>query len=331
MSKALISIPGHFSCTMQYSHLFGPVRSRRLGRSLGIDLVPVKTCSFDCVYCECGHTTRVTRERQEFFPVREVLCELSDYLSQSPELDFITFSGSGEPTLSTSIGEVIRFLKSEFPRYRVAVLTNGSLLWHPEVREDLLSADVVLPTLSSVFEDTFRKIQRPAPGILVSQIIDGLERFREEYHGDIWLEVFIIPGINTGPRELDGLRAAIERIRPDRVQLNTLDRPGTEDWVNPALPEELERIREVLGLSGMYAVQPVGYELSAGATMDLEWADARARVSGLIRRRPCTLDDISDSTGLPQRQILKILREIQSSGALEERREARGTFFFCPG
>jgi wyosine [tRNA(Phe)-imidazoG37] synthetase (radical SAM superfamily) len=315
---------------MHYSHIFGPVHSRRLGRSLGIDLVPVKTCSYDCVYCECGHTTLKMKERHEFFPLHEVLSEIQDYLSRSPELDFITFSGSGEPTLSTSIGEVIRFLRHSFPRYRVAVLTNGSLLWRPEVRDDLLPADVVLPTLSSVFETTFRKIQRPAAGISVAQILEGLERFREEYTGEIWLEVFIIPGINTSQRELEGLRAAIGRIRPDRVQLNTLDRPGTEDWVRPASAEELEQIRGVLGFSGVNAVEPVRYEISAGSTMTREWSDAVALVHDLIRRRPCTLDDISASTGNSRREILKILREIQLSSVIEQKREERGIFFFCP-
>jgi wyosine [tRNA(Phe)-imidazoG37] synthetase (radical SAM superfamily) len=315
---------------MQYSHLFGPVHSRRLGRSLGIDLVPVKTCSYDCVYCECGPTTSETIERREFFPIREVLSEIQDYLCRSPELDFITFSGSGEPTLSTSIGTVIRFLKHSFPRYRVAVLTNGSLFHRPDVRYDLLPADVILPTLSSVFEATFRKIQRPTSGISVADVLEGLERFRNQYPGEIWLEVFIIPGINTSQRELGGLRAAIGRIRPDRVQLNTLDRPGTEEWVLPASAEELERIRNMLGLSMVKAVEPVRYELSAGATMTREWSDAVARVHDLIRRRPCTLDDISASTGLSRREILKILREIQITSGIEEKREERGIFFSCP-
>ncbi|HNI42632.1 MAG TPA: radical SAM protein, partial [Methanoregulaceae archaeon] len=166
---------------MKFSHLFGPVHSRRLGRSLGIDLVPVKTCSFDCVYCECGHTTRETTERQEFFPLREVLEELRTYLSSAPVLDFITFSGSGEPTLSTSIGDVICFLKESYPQYRVAVLTNGSLFWRFDVRNDLMQADLVLPTLSSVFEETFSRIQRPAPGIHVAEVIEGLIQFRREY------------------------------------------------------------------------------------------------------------------------------------------------------
>jgi wyosine [tRNA(Phe)-imidazoG37] synthetase (radical SAM superfamily) len=315
---------------MQYSRLFGPVHSRRLGRSLGIDLVPFKTCTYNCVYCECGPTTVESMERREFFPIREVLDELRDYLSGSPELDFITFSGSGEPTLSSSIGEVIRFLKDSYPAYRIAVLTNGSLLSRSDVRQELLPADVILPTLSSVFDDTFHKIHRPAPGISAMQIVEGLECFRKEYTGEIWLEVFIIPGINTRPEELDGLRAAIERIRPDRVQLNTLDRPGSAAWVQPASPAELERIRSLIGLTGIEAVEPVRYELSAGSTMTGEWSDAVNRVRELIRRRPCTLDDISASTGLSRRDILKILREIQAGLIIEEKREERGVFYFCP-
>ncbi|MCG7854521.1 MAG: radical SAM protein [Methanoregulaceae archaeon] len=315
---------------MQYSHLFGPVHSRRLGRSLGIDLVPFKTCSYNCVYCECGRTTVKTVERREFFPIDEVLAEIRAYLSHSPELDFITFSGSGEPTLSSSIGEVIRFLKDSYPAYRISVLTNGSLLWRSDVREELLPADVILPTLSSVFDDTFRKIHRPVPGISAMQIVEGMECLRKDYTGKIWLEVFIIPGINTSPEELDGLRAAIERIHPDRVQLNTLDRPGSEDWVRPASSGELEEIRSFLGLTGVEAVEPVRYELSAGSTMPGEWSDAVARVHEMIRRRPCTLDDISASTGLSRREILKILREIQSGSIIEEKREDRGIFYFCP-
>lgn len=314
---------------MQYAHLFGPVHSRRLGRSLGIDLVPFKTCSYDCVYCECGHTTREATERCEFFPVREVLEEVRDYLSRSPPLDFITFSGSGEPTLSLSIGAVIRFIKQAFPGYRVAVLTNGSLLWRRDVREDLLPADIVLPTLSSVFDPTFRKIHRPAPGISAGQIVAGLELFRRDYPGEIWLEIFIIPGVNTGIRELEGLRDALRMISPDRVQLNTLDRPGSEEWVRPASPAELDRIRSVLGLTGIEPVEPVRYELSAGSTMAEEWTATISRVRELLMRRPCTLEDLAAATSLSRREILKILREIQVTTPVEERREERGTFYYC--
>lgn len=313
---------------MTYSHLFGPVLSRRLGRSLGVDLVPYKVCSFDCVYCECGDTTKVVLEREDFFPVEEVLDELEDCLSRSPVLDFVTFSGSGEPTLSLSIGICIRFLKERFPSYRVAVLTNGTLLWRDDVRKDLLDADIVLPTLSSAIEETYRRIHRPAPGLPVELIITGIEQFRNEYDGEIWLEIFIIPGINTTKTELEALQRAIQRIQPDRVQLNTLDRPGTESWVIPASPGELLRLRDILGDAGVEAVKPVTQGYLPGTPVS-DWTDAVKMVHGLLRRRPSTLEDICDATGLNRREVLKILREIGANVKISEGGEKREIFYSC--
>lgn len=231
-------------------HLFGPVFSRRLGHSLGIDLVPFKTCTYDCIYCECGATTGMSATRQEFFPVREVLDELDHYLVSSPGLDYITFSGDGEPTLSLSIGEVIRYLRVRYPSYRIAVLTNASLLNDPAVRLDLLSADLVLPTFSTGNEDTFRAIHRPISGITAQSVLEGIIQFRKEFSGKIWLEVFIIPGMNTSDREMGDLRRVISMMGPDRVQINTLDRPGTERWVSPASLLEIERVLSCLGIMG---------------------------------------------------------------------------------
>jgi wyosine [tRNA(Phe)-imidazoG37] synthetase (radical SAM superfamily) len=314
---------------MHYHHIFGPVHSRRLGRSLGIDLVPFKVCSFDCVYCECGGTTLETLERREFFPAHEVIDELEDYLSGSPTLDFVTFSGSGEPTLSLSIGPVIRYLKTCFPLYRVAVLTNGSLLWSEEVRRDLVQADVVLPTLSSAVQETFQRIHRPVPGLTVGGIIHGIEQFRNEYDGQIWLEIFIIPGINTSEPELEKLKTAIRRINPDRVQLNTLDRPGTEEWVRPASKEELERIQTMLGIAGIESVEPVSYDTLHETPMAPDWKKAVEDVHELLRRRPSTLEDLSSGTGLGRREILKILREIGGRFPVLERKQGGRTFYFC--
>ncbi|MBP1928817.1 wyosine [tRNA(Phe)-imidazoG37] synthetase (radical SAM superfamily) [Methanolinea mesophila] len=312
---------------MQYHHLFGPVCSRRLGRSLGIDLVPFKVCTFDCVYCECGATTRKTLERQDFFPFEEAIAELTDYLSAGPDLDFITFSGSGEPTLSLSIGRIIRFLKDRFPGYRVAVLTNGGLLHDPGVRADLVGADMVLPTLSTAVPETFAKIHRPAQGQDILEIIDGLSRFRQEFPGEIWLEVFIIPGLNTTDVELAALRKAIQLIDPDRIQLNTLDRPGTEEWVNPAPPAELSRIARFLGLPGTEAVESIHYGFSHAVPCG-EIAD---HILAVLRRRPCTLDDIAAATGFHRREIAKFLREFEIEGRIISKREERGIFFSCRG
>jgi wyosine [tRNA(Phe)-imidazoG37] synthetase (radical SAM superfamily) len=211
-----------------------------------VDLVPLRICTFNCVYCECGTVPTFCTKRKVFCDEREVVSELDTFLSGSPSLDHITFSGSGEPTLSLSIGNVIRFIKTQFPQYRVAVLTNGSLLSDPAVRNDLLPADVVLPTLSSVNEETFRAIHRPSPEIRLADIIAGIRQFRKEYAGALWLEVFVIPGLNTTEEEIAGLRDILRTIRPDRVQLNTLDRPGTEEWVQEAGAAELERMQNLL-------------------------------------------------------------------------------------
>jgi wyosine [tRNA(Phe)-imidazoG37] synthetase (radical SAM superfamily) len=305
-------------------HIFGPVSSRRLGRSLGIDLVPLKTCTYDCVYCECGETTRLSTKREIFFPVQEVYAELTDFLSTSPPLDFITFSGSGEPTLSLSIGEVIRFLKSNYPAYRVAVLTNGSLLSDPEVRRDLLPADVVLPTLSTVVNQTFLKIHRPESGISLEKILTGFVQFRKEYSGEIWLEVFIIPGINTSREELEGLRKIIRDINPDRVQLNTLDRPGTEEWVLPATREDLNRIQTMLDFATTEKVEPYHYRAVSASSPE----NPTRQIYDLLKRRPCTADDIVSATGLHIMEVSKILRELVATHDLQVKKEERGFFYY---
>ncbi|MDH7491197.1 MAG: radical SAM protein [Methanolinea sp.] len=312
---------------MQYMHIFGPVASRRLGRSLGIDLVPHKVCSFDCVYCEVGRTTLKTISRQEFFPPEEVECELFTFLSSRPDLDFITFSGSGEPTLSLSIGRVIRFIKDTFPVYRVAVLTNGSLLGNGDAQDALRPADVVLPTLSTVDEETFQKIHRPVAGVSVRAIIEGLCRFRETYPGEIWLEVFLVPGLNTGDDALYALKEVIGRIRPDRVQLNTLDRPGPEPWVRAAGTGDLQRAARILGIGEEEAFLPLRYGEVHGRPPE----DAQSVIIEAIRRRPGTLEDLVALTGLHRQEVIKLLRALSVDPRLKTRREARGTFYSWSG
>lgn len=164
---------------MTQKHIFGPVLSRRLGLSLGIDLIPFKTCSYDCAYCECGHTTARTVTRQDFFPADEVLSELRGVLDSHPHPDTITLAGSGEPTLARSLGPVIASVKRAYPEYPLSVLTNGSLMTDTEVREELLLADRVIPTLTSVFQSTFERIHNPHPSLRISDIIEGFVRFRK--------------------------------------------------------------------------------------------------------------------------------------------------------
>ena len=307
---------------MAYRYLFGPVPSRRLGRSLGIDLVPQKTCTFDCAYCECGRTTVLTLERREYVPTDRVIAELDDCLAKAPDIDYVTFAGSGEPTLHSGIGDIISFIKDRYPRYRVAVLTNGALFVDPDVRAALMRADLVVPSLDAVSEDIFRDINRPSPGITAGQVVAGLIAFSREFPGVIWLEVFIVPGKNDTDEELLRLRDAVAAIAPDRVQVNTLDRPGTDIRVRRASPRTLERARTIIGGNA----EVIGAASCEPATAP-EMRDVADMLLATLRRRPCTVADLSRISGLRPAEVTKHLRVLEEKGAVEPVREQRGVFY----
>ncbi len=306
-------------------HLFGPVNSRRLGISLGIDLVPFKTCSLNCVYCECGKTSKLTASPAEFAPTDEVIAELRMYLDSKPRLDAITFSGSGEPTLHVGIGRIIDVLKDEFPGYTVVVLTNGTLLWREAVRRSLLRADIIVPSLDAVSEDAFKKIARPAPGVTAKRLMDGLVGLRGEFAGKLLLEIFIVPGVNDTDAELSLLAEACGRIRPDRVQINSLDRPGAEKWVEPLSAEGLERIK---GFFPGFDVDIIGKPGSRG---DMESArkksDLTMAVTATIGRRPSTIDDLCRALGASAGEVEIVIAGLSSKGLLEVNELRRGTFY----
>jgi len=227
---------------MSYHHIFGPVPSRRLGISLGVDLVTHKVCSLDCVYCECGKTTHLTRQRRPYVLFEAVKTELDHYWKNNEDPDYITLSGSGEPTLNQDLGRVISYIKDQKPGVKVAVLTNSTLLKDPGVRQELALADLVVPSLDAVSKAAFTKLNRPVKGVSVEDIIDGIQAFAREFTGKIWLEIFILPGVNDTPKELNALRQIILSIDPEMVQLNTLDRPGTVSHIRPATPVEPKNI-----------------------------------------------------------------------------------------
>ena len=227
---------------MAYTYIFGPVPSRRLGISLGIDLLPFKTCSFNCIYCECGRTTQYLNERKEFFPVENIFSEISDYLSNNEYPDFLTFSGSGEPTIYSKLRELISICKTGFPEIKVAILTNSSLLYREDVRNECSLADVVLPSLDSARVESFLKLDRPFEKDKLNLIIYGLIEFRKMYEKEIWLEVFFAQGINDSLEDLNALHDAIIKIKPDLIQLNTLDRPPTESFTKPVSKKFLEDV-----------------------------------------------------------------------------------------
>ena len=238
------------------THIFGPVVSRRLGSSLGLDIIPLKVCSFDCVYCECGPTTLKTAERRPYVSVEAVMDELKAYLRDHPgKLDYITFSGSGEPTLNSNLGAMISEIRKITP-VPVAVLTNSSLIHLPDVIADLKLADLVIPSLDAVSDRNFRVIDRPLVDASPGSIVEALVRFRDAYPGQVWLEILLIDGHNTSDEEALLFKAAVERIRPDRLQLNTVDRPPIFDWVRPAPLATLEHIAAIIGFAPVDIVAP---------------------------------------------------------------------------
>ena len=209
--------------------IFGPVPSRRLGRSLGIDVIPPKTCSYDCVYCESGPTTHLTVKRQAFIEPERVIQDLLAYFQEHPGgADVLTFSSAGEPTLYEPLGELIREIKRQFRSLPLVVLTNGSLLWDAAVRQALLAADRVVPSLDAVTETVFRNLNRPHPGLDLAVILEGLKAFRRDYRGQFHLEIMLVAGFNDEPEELKKMRPLIDLLNPDRVELNTVVRPPAE-------------------------------------------------------------------------------------------------------
>jgi wyosine [tRNA(Phe)-imidazoG37] synthetase (radical SAM superfamily) len=231
-------------------YIYGPVQSRRLGFSLGVSLTPHKTCQFDCVYCQLGATTARTNERLSYIPAADILAELRAWLDVNQglikSLSFITLSGAGEPTLHKDIALLIAKIK-EMASVPVAAITNSCLLIDAVVRKDLLQADLIVPSLDAASAEVFAKVDRPLPGVRIEDIIEGLVNLRKEYRGQIWLEVMLVKGLNDDIRHIRKLKEAIERINPDKVQLNSPVRTTTERSINPVDEAKLKQIQELLG------------------------------------------------------------------------------------
>ncbi len=306
-----------------YTHLFGPVPSRRLGMSLGVDLVPKKVCSLDCVYCEVGKTTKLTRNRKEYIKFNTVKEELIQYFTNNPDPDYITFSGSGEPTLNIRIGEILQFIKQTKPAVPVAVLTNGTMLCDKNVRDAIKDADVVLPSLDAATEGVFQKINRPSAGFSIDTYIQGLIDFRDEYKGKIWLEIFILPGYNTGREELTELKRILLKIKPDSIQLNTLDRPGTVLNLRGAAKDDMQQIADFWELENLeiIAASPERKHVQSYRT------DTETAIIETISRRPCTLDDLTKILGLHINEINKYLDVLDAEEKIEAIEQERGVFY----
>ncbi|NIA15138.1 MAG: radical SAM protein [Nitrospiraceae bacterium] len=294
----------------KFKYVFGPALSRRLGRSLGVDLLPFKTCTYDCTYCQLGPTTHCTAERREYVPLEDVLTEVRLRLASGVAADCISLVGSGEPTLYAPIGELIDGIKSmtDIP---LVVITNGSLLWDPDVRDGLARADLVIPSLDAGDEGQFRLVNRPAPSLRFDTVIDGLVAFRDEFLGEIWLEVFLLGGLTAEDPAMDRLAAHIGRIRPDKVQLNTVARPAPGSGVTPVPRDVLEACAARLGPNAEVIARYDTAAAASGASV------TAADVLGVIRRHPCNADDLAQGLGIHRNEVLKHVGALLEDGALE--------------
>jgi len=299
-------------------YIFGPVPSRRLGRSLGVDLVPFKTCTYDCIYCQLGRTTNKTVERRQWAPLDDVLAELNDKLTLNP--DYITLSGSGEPTLHSRLGELIDRVRSmtDIP---VAVLTNGSLLWQKEVRRQLLDAQLVIPSLDAGHGGMFRAVNRPHEGISFERMLEGLIAFRHECRGKYWLEVFLLAGHTAVEGEVRKLADQVARIKPDRVQLNTATRPTAEDYAVMVDPDRMAH------LAARFAPPAEVIADYRGIHAENDFKVGREMVLEMIRRRPCRLGDIADGLGMHRNEVIKHIEELEAGGWIEKRASGGGLFY----
>jgi wyosine [tRNA(Phe)-imidazoG37] synthetase (radical SAM superfamily) len=292
--------------------IFGPVPSRRLGRSLGIDVVPLKTCSYDCVYCESGRTTHLTLEREAFVGADEVLHELEDYFGKYPQgANVLTFSSGGEPTLYEPLGDLIRDVKNHFRSLPLIVLTNGSLLWDARVRRDLMQADRVVPSLDGATVNSFRKVNRPHPKLALPVILEGLSAFRREYKGQFHLEVMLVAGYNDHPVELAAIRRLVDLLDPHEVELNTVVRPPADPGIRGLDQTELIKALDYFPKCRSRIIGRFGGRCESGEGGDLD-----CRVIELLKRRPCTPSEMAASLGVEPDALSETLTALVAKGRL---------------
>jgi wyosine [tRNA(Phe)-imidazoG37] synthetase (radical SAM superfamily) len=290
---------------MKMKYVFGPVPSRRLGQSLGIDPIPLKTCIWNCVYCQLGRSKPLVHERRVYFPRQEIIAEIEPTLaSHKPgEIDWITFVGSGETTLHADLGWLIRQVKS-LTQLPVAVITNGSLLYLPEVRQELAAADAVLPSLDAGNARLYRKINRPHPQASFERLVAGMESFRHEYSGQLWVEVMLVQGLNDDEASLREIGLILKRIRPDQVHILEPTRPPAETWVQPPDQEGLLRARAILG--------------DTARTLLGESESLVEAIVGIVTRHPMREDELTETlTRFSPEEVSAALAELERSGRVQ--------------
>jgi wyosine [tRNA(Phe)-imidazoG37] synthetase (radical SAM superfamily) len=224
-----IAIKKRGNLMKEYSYVYGPVPSRRLGLSLGISPIPKKVCNYSCIYCQLGRTNKMSNIRKSFFDCDKILAELKDYIEKKLDFDVITIVGEGEPTLYSDLGKLIIGIKKLTDKI-VVVITNGALLYDKNVCSDLMNADIVLPSIDAYDENSFKLINRPSKGLSFEQIYKGLINFSNEYKGKLWLEIMLVKGFNDGKEAINKLNQLIKNVKYDKLYINTPIRPPAESY-----------------------------------------------------------------------------------------------------
>jgi wyosine [tRNA(Phe)-imidazoG37] synthetase (radical SAM superfamily) len=308
--------------TADCKYIYGPVPSRRLGRSLGIDLVPFKTCTCDCIYCQLGRTTHKTMKRRAYLPVNEILIELEQRLNAGETPDYIGIAGSGEPTLHSGIGVLIKEIKRRTAT-PVAVLTNGSLLWMPTVRADLMPADLVLPSLDAGDPGLYKRINRPCSGIVYERMVSGMIQFVQQFPGQVWLEIMLLRELTDTPAAVTRIADGVSRIKPDRVQLNTVRRPPAEKFARSISMEQLQALRaffaEPVDIIGEIPAEPA--PLATGYTAEDH------EIVAMLSRRPCTAEDVAAGLRMNVNAALKKLEQLVAAGTAYTLSENKKTYY----
>ena len=296
-----------------FRYVFGPVPSRRLGRSLGINNIPPKNCTYSCVYCQLGRTMNLTVERRTFTDPDEGLGEVSKAVERVGEenIDYITFVPDGEPTLDLNLGRIVSGLR-EITSVRLAILTNSSLMYRPDVREDLTKFDLVSIKVDSVDGKVYRRVNRPHPSIKLDTVLDGIRRFTAEYEGTVISETMLIDGLNDDPDCVEGVAEFLAEIEVDKAFISIPTRPPAEAWAKAAseqrVVEAYEVFRERLGEGRVETL--IGYE---GSEFALASGDVRRDVLGIMAVHPMRLDYFREVVGRgggnPDTLMSELLRE----------------------
>jgi wyosine [tRNA(Phe)-imidazoG37] synthetase (radical SAM superfamily) len=302
-----------------FKYLFGPVPSRRFRRSLGVDLNPYKTCSLDCVYCQLGRTTEKTVIRQEYVPTDEVISELKEWLKTDGKADYITLSGSGEPTLHSRFGEVLQFISknSEIP---ALLLTNGTMLNLPEAREAASFANIVKVSLSAWDQPSYRWVNRPHPQLSFDQLLEGQKAFRAQFKGELWMEVFLVGGMNSMRDDVRKIATLAKQIDPDRIQLNTAVRPPAEDFAAALSKEHMEELTHLF--------DPTAEVIAEFRARHREHMQANQEtIYSMLQRRPCTADQIADVFDMHLNEVSKYIGILMRSDQIHVERKSSTVYY----